>query len=93
MQYVYYAVTLTGKTCSPQPANTEGPQHLFQSESQTWGALGPISPRSHHRDSASCYRRRPQVSQSSQPSQGCILIHKHFGECHGISQELELVRN
>lgn len=88
MQYVYYSVTLTGKTRSPQPAHTEAPQHLFQSETQRRAALGPTSPRSHHRASASYCRRRPQVNQCSQPNQGCTLIHKRLSECHERSQEL-----
>ncbi len=85
-QYAYYSVTLTGKTRSPQPAHTEDLQHLFQSEPQRRAAPGPTSPLSHHRDSASYCRRRPQVSQCVQPNQGCILIHTLLSE---RSQELK----
>lgn len=62
------------KTCSPQPAHTEAPQHLFQSETQRRAALGPTFPPYRHRASASFCRKRPPVSQTSQCNQDCILF-------------------
>lgn len=78
MQDVNFSITLKGrkkKKCSPQPAHTEAPQHLFQSVTQRQAALGPTFPPYHHRASASYCRKRPPVSQrTSQRNQDYILV-------------------